>query len=403
MEVGLSRVGRFSMPWPFGRKAAVAAAPESEDTSQSPTTRFAFKLFRELSRGEATSNLFFSPSSVMLCLALVYELASGETRYEMAETLEIASLDQVGLENEIACLKSAFGARAQAEVSFANSLWLGQHAEIASALEARLRELYDSELTSLDFAAPGAVPIINAWVNARTKGRISRIVSQLSPLAALIAINAVYFKGRWEKPFQKKLTQEAPFHTASGSIPHVPMMYQGGEYSCYEDRHVQIVTLPYQGGVSMIVVLPAANSDLEEFRQNLGASRLESWTHKSKFQQGVVKLPRFKVDYEAELRNTLTALGMNRAFDENRAQFEHVHSDQPPVSLGRVLHRAAGEVNEEGTEARAVTLAQTFCSSAMSQKPPKLFHMVVDRPFLIVIRDDKTQSLLFMGWLNDPR
>jgi serine protease inhibitor len=391
------------MPWPFGRKAAVAAATESEDTSKSPTARFAFKLFRELSRGEATSNLFFSPCSVMLCLALVYELASGETRYEMAETLEIESLDQAGLESEIGCLKSAFGARARAEVSFANSLWLGRHAQIASAFEARLRELYDSELTSLDLAAPDAVAIINAWVNARTKGRISRIVSQLSPLSALVAINAVYFKGRWVKPFQKELTREAPFHTASGSIPHLPLMSQGGSYSYYEDRHLQIVTLPYEGGVSMIVVLPAAKADLEEFRQNLTASRLESWIQKSKFQQGVVKLPRFKFDYEAELRNGLTALGMNRAFDENRAQFGHVHSDRPPVSLGLVVHRAAGDVNEEGTEAAAVTLAHLLCTSAMNQRAPKLFHMVVDRPFLILIRDDQTQSLLFMGWINDPR
>jgi serine protease inhibitor len=392
------------MPWPFGRKAAVFAAPESEDTSKSPTARFAFKLFRELSRGEATSNLFFSPSSVMLCLALVYELASGETRYEMAETLEIETLDQVGLESVMACLKSAFGAPAPAEVSFANSLWLGRHAHIAPALEARLRDLYDSELTSLDFAAPDAVAIVNAWVNARTKGRISRIVSQLSPLVALVAMNAVYFKGRWERPFQKELTREAPFHTASGSMPHLPLMSQDGRYRYYEDRHLQIVTLPYVGGVSMIVVLPAAKSDLEEFRQNLTASRLESWTHKSKFQQGVVKLPGFKVDYEAELRNGLTALGMNRAFDENRAQFGHVHSDQIPVSLGRVLHRATCDVNEEGTEAAAVTLAGVLCSSAaMRERPPKLFHMIVDRPFLMVIRDDKTESLLFMGWINDPR
>jgi serine protease inhibitor len=391
------------MPWPFGRKAAAALAPESEDTSESPSARFAFKLFRELSRGQATSNLFFSPSSVTLCLALVYELASGETRYQMAETLEIADLDQVGLESEIASLKSAFGARANAEVSFANSLWLGPHAQIASALRARLRELYDSELTSVDFAAPDTVCTVNAWVKARTKGRIFHIVSQLSPLSALVAVNAVYFKGRWEKPFQKELTRETPFHTSSGSIPHLPMMAQGGSYSYYQERHLQIVTLPYQGGVSMIVVLPAAQSDLEEFRQNLSASRLESWIHKSKFREGVVKLPRFKVDYEGELRSALAALGMNRAFDESHAQFEHVHSDQPPVSLGRVVHRAMGDVNEEGTEAAAVTLAQMFRGSAMNQKPPELFHMIVDRPFLMLIRDDKTRSVLFMGWINDPR
>jgi serine protease inhibitor len=216
------------MPWPFGRKAAVAATAEAEDASQSPSARFAFKLFRELSRGEATANLFFSPSSVLLCLAMVYELASGETRSQMAATLEIASLDPVGLESEIATLKSALGARANAEVSFANSLWLSQHAAIAGAFEARLRKLYDAELTSVDFAAPDTVSIINAWVKARSKGRISRIVSQLSPLAALVAINAVYFKGRWETPFQKELTRPAPFHGASGSVSELPMISQNG-------------------------------------------------------------------------------------------------------------------------------------------------------------------------------
>lgn len=391
------------MPWPFGRKADVAVTARSEDASKSASARFAFKLFRELSRGEAARNLFFSPSSIMMCLALVYELAAQETRRQMAEVLEIASLDQVGRESEIASLKVAFGARANAEVSLANSLWLGRHAQIAGALEARLRELYDAELTALDFAAPDSVSLINAWVNARTKGRISRIVSQLSPLAALVAINAVYFKGCWKTPFQKESTRGAAFHTPSGSISDLPMMGQSGTYRYYEDRQVQIVTLPYQGRVSMIVVLPAANSDLEDFRQNLTASRLESWTHRLKFQQGVLKLPRFKVDHEAELKNTLTALGMDRAFDRSRAQFEHVHSDQPPVSLGRVLHRAVGEVNEEGSEAAAVTIGELLFSSAMNAKPPERFRMVVDRPFLIVIRDDTTQAVLFMGWINDPR
>jgi serine protease inhibitor len=391
------------MPWPFSRKAAVAGAAESEEAAKSPAARFACKLFRELSRGEASANLFFSPFGVRLCLALVYELASGETRHQMAETLEIRSLDQVGFESEIACLKSAFGGRANAEISCANSLWLSRHAEIAGSFAARLRQLYDAELTSLDFAAPDSVSLINAWVNVRTQGRIPRIVSQLSPLAALVALNAVYFKGRWEKPFQKELTEGAPFHTASDSTPHVPMMSQSGTYRYYQDRQLQIVTLPYQGRVSMIVVLPAAESDLEEFRQNLTASRLESWTHKSKLQQGAVKLPRFRVDYEIELSNALAALGMDRAFDRSRAQFEHVHSDQPPVSLGRVLHRAVGDVNEEGTEAAAATLGEMLCLSAMNQKPPQRFDMIVDRPFLMVIRDDETQSVLFMGWINDPR
>ncbi|HKF26642.1 MAG TPA: serpin family protein, partial [Candidatus Acidoferrum sp.] len=135
------------MPWPFGRKTAVAVTARSEDASKSATARFAFKLFRELSRGEASANLFFSPSSVMLCLRLVHELAAEETRCQMAEVLEIAGLDQASRERELASLKAAFGARANAEVSFANSLWLSRHAQISGGFEARLRDLYDAELT----------------------------------------------------------------------------------------------------------------------------------------------------------------------------------------------------------------------------------------------------------------
>lgn len=118
---------------------------------------------------------------------------------------------------------------------------------------------------------------------------------------------------------------------------------------------------------------------------------------------GAIYLPRFRVDYDTELNTALKALGMERAFDQNRAEFEHVQTDLPPVWLDRVVHRAVAEVNEEGTEAAAVMGAFTLCFSAKNAKRPKEFEMIVDHPFVIVIRDESTSAILFMGWIGDPQ
>ena len=176
------------MPWPFTAISVPVLTNETELASPSCSTRLAFQLFRQLSSSADSSNLFFSPSSAMLCMALVHELASGETRQGIGRVLEIAGLDAAKIEAEIALLKSALREQSNVEVTFVNSLWLGKHAKIAPELVARLGALYESELTSVRFRRPGSNSHHqregqNAWVNRRTRGKIGRIVDQLSPLS----------------------------------------------------------------------------------------------------------------------------------------------------------------------------------------------------------------------------
>lgn len=391
------------MPWPFSGKSTAILGAEPVDSSPSRRTRFAFKLFHEFTGAGADSNIFFSPPSVMACLALVHELASAETRESMAKVLEIAGLDHVAIGLEIASLKSAFSPRVDAEISFANAIFLGRFAQIDPELRSRLSALYDAELNGLDFFRPDAVAAVNAWVSAKTKGKIPQIVSELSPLTALVALNAVYFKSRWEEPFRKEFTRDHPFRTASQTIKQLPMMIQNGTYNYYEDPRVQVAALPYGGNVSMYIVLPGAKADLAQFREDLTSGLWESWLSKSTSTLGTIQLPRFKVDYQAELNSPLKALGMERAFDPDRAQFEHVHADRPPVWIDRVVHRALAEVNEEGTKAAAATMTVAFCGASLHQKPPKRFQMIVDHPFFALIRDERTRTILFMGWICDPQ
>jgi serine protease inhibitor len=234
------------MPWPFTAISVPVHTNETELASPSCSTRLAFQLFRQLSSSADSSNLFFSPSSAMLCMALVHELASGETRQGIGRVLEIAGLDAAKIEAEIALLKSALREQSNVEVTFVNSLWLGKHAKIAPELVARLRALYESELTSVRFRRPGAIPTINARVKTRgsagepeAKSAGSWINFRRSRLWS--PVNAVYFKALWVDPFHSEFTRDDSFTTATGRTKQLPMMSQSGTYRYCEDAQSQMV------------------------------------------------------------------------------------------------------------------------------------------------------------------
>jgi serpin B len=153
----------------------------------------------------------------------------------------------------------------------------------------------------------------------------------------------------------------------------------------------------------MYVVLPAAGTDWKRFQTSLKSGLWESRVARLKREKGLIRLPRLKVDFEVQLENALTALGMERAFDRDRAEFGEIQTDLQPVWIDQVIHRAVAEVDEAGTEAAAVTTTSIMCGSAANRKPERLFTMVMNRPFFLAICDDKTRSILFLGWIGDPQ
>ena len=394
--------GGTPMPWPFVRKSSAVLASDVTGSSSSPSTRFAFRLFRELGGGDDT-NVFFSPSSVMLCLAMVHEVASGKTHQAMAQALEIAGLDPIDTNLTIVGLRALFHGREHLEVMGANSLWCSERVQVRPECVAKLLDIYDAELTTLDFTAPDAVPRINAWVNERTKSKISHILDELSPLAAMVAVNAIYFKGRWAIPFERELTRDGLFTTSTGQKKQLPMMYQSGMYSYCEDDESQAVVLCYEGDMAMYVILPAAGTNARQFQRSLSSGAWESRLARFEEVEGTIQIPRFKLDCRAQLERALKILGMERAFDPNQAEFDGVRAGQLPVWIDQVFHRAVAEVNEEGTEAAAATMVMAcFGSSANIKRPPHHFKMIMDRPFFVVIRDETTGTILFIGRVGDP-
>jgi len=388
------------MRWPFAvQKDLTLGLPE---TSPSLSTRFAFSLFRQL--GQEARNVFFSPASVLLCLCLLHEGAAGQTRETMEKVLGVAGLEPEELRSAIEALKSALRIKGPGlQLQVAHSLWYNPKWKPRSEYLAKIREEYDADVMALDSLGDEMVARINSWVSARTRGMIEGILGALDPLTSLLAINAIYFKDLWDKPFERDLTREDSFHSGGGRKLRVPLMSQYGSYPYYEESNFQAVRLGYKTSrLAMYVFLPAKRSNLTEFRKNLNSAAWDKWAQRFEVIGGHIRLPRLKLTYESNLKGPLAKLGMEIAFDPKRARFDAISSSPSEIWIDQVLHRAIVEVNEEGTEAAAVTAVHMVAVSMRRPKPPRTFEMIVDRPFFFAICDDQTRSILFMGSIEEP-
>ncbi len=360
-----------------------------------------FRLLAELQAAEPGRNVFISPASIQLALAMTMNGAQGPTREAMATAmgLEGLTLEQVNAGNAqlLSLLRTP---DPKVELSVANSLWARHQVAFRPDFLQRVTTSYEAALSTLDFLDPAAAAAINAWVSARTRGKIPTLVDQaMLRDALLVLVNAIYFNGTWTTPFDKKATGDGPFTLADGTKKTLPMMFQRGRYAYQENEQFQAISLPYgAGNVVMDLVLPRPDADPAAFRQNLTAGHWAQWTQQFNSREGSIRLPRFKASYAQGLKPVLTQLGMGVAFTEH-ADFHGMLADErAKVAISQVIHKTVLEVNEEGTVAAAVT-GVVMATLSMPIEP---FAMVVDRPFFLVIRDVPTGAILFMGMINNP-
>ncbi len=364
---------------------------------------FAFGLFQQVASLDYGDNIVLSPLSAKLALAMTYNGASGETKEAMAKVLDLEgmSLEEVNeqLGNLIASLRQDDEALL---IEIANSLWANQDYELSGDFAGRCRESYDAEIANLDFSDPEAPDTINAWVKEKTHEKISKIVNKLDPDLALILINAIYFNGKWQTPFDPENTEEGDFHLLDGTTISVPLMHRSDEFLYYESDDLQAISLPYgdedNERMSMYVLLPREGKDYGEFLAGLSEEKWEQWMDAFQSREGSLALPRFKVEYVKELNDALKAMGMQPAF-EGGLEDMFVSTGGNRAFISKVLQKTYIDVNEEGTEAAAVTSVDVALTAMPEDEP---FQMTVDRPFFFAIRDDQTGALLFLGSITDP-
>ncbi|WP_423226496.1 serpin family protein [Candidatus Amarolinea aalborgensis] len=365
-------------------------------------TEFAIDLYRQLS--PTAGNLFFSPFSLSSALAMTYAGARQNTARQMAQVLHIDPR-RLELHAAFAQLQASLAAAqesGQVQLVLANSLWPQIGYPFRPEFLALLQKSYGAPITPVDFehATEAARQAINAWAEAHTAGKITELLQPgiLDDLTRLVLVNAIYFKGDWASQFDPRRTQDAPFWlTASDSITAL-LMQQMGRFWYAEVDGVQALQLPYAGdAVSMIVFLPAKEKGLAAFDAAFTVERLKRWTADMEEREVMVLLPQFKLACSLRLDDTLKALGMTDAFDEYRADFSGMDGIPQWLCLTAVVQEARVEVNEQGTEAVAATAAVL---SRSVPPPPAVFR--ADHPFVFLILDHATQSILFCGRVVNP-
>jgi serpin B len=361
---------------------------------------FALKLFREIDAAAAPdSNVFVSPLSVSMALGMTYNGAAGETQEAMGRALEVQglSLDAVnqGYRDLIDLLSNL---DPQVEWQLGNSIWYRDGFSVEPSFLDVNRSFFDARVEPMDFGAPGAADLINRWVRESTGGRIEEIVDDpIDHDTMMFLINAIFFKGSWRNQFDRSLTRDGSFVRGDGTVIATPMMshQETMDVRLTGDDLVTVLELPYGGDAfAMTVVLPDRDVSLDSVIEVLDAERWDSWITELRDRESFVELPKFSFEYEIQLEDVLTALGMGIAFDKLAADFTRIY---PPggLHISEVKHKTFVQVDEEGTEAAAVTQVGMQLVSG-----PGL--VAVDRPFLFVIRERLSGTILFIGRMVDP-
>ncbi|WP_336824330.1 serpin family protein [Sporosarcina sp. USHLN248] len=365
-----------------------------------PSNELGFKLMDQIDIDDK-GNLFISPTSLWMALALVYNGADDATKEEVAKTLQVNGLEPMDVNRSNASLMTLLNKDLKnIQLQIANSIWLNEEFKFQEPFSQRTKDYFNAKIEEIDIKSNDSPKRINDWVERATNGKIDKIVDgTLDENLVAMLLNAIYFKGDWKYPFDKKDTENRNFSLTDGTEKEVPFMKLEEKLSYTANDEFQAVKLPYgEGEMSMTIVLPNEQKSFKEFKDTLSA---EKWTAlQSDFNslKGTLLLPKFKMVYEAELNDALEALGMTSAFTD-KANFSKMVEGDSSLFISKVKQKTYIDVNEEGTEAAAVTGISVDTASAPADDP---FVMEVNRPFFFTITDDETGVVLFIGFVANP-
>jgi serine protease inhibitor len=355
---------------------------------------FSFALFRRLNDAERGKNVFVSPLSASMALGMTMNGAGGTTLDEMRAALAFgdASLPEIneGYKNLISLLR---GLDNSVEFRLANSIWYRQGFPFQQSFLDVTRSAFDAEVQGLDFGSPAALGTINGWVDRSTNGKITSIIEEIRREHVMFLINAIYFKGSWRDQFDPSATRDDQFRAADGTRQPMKLMHRHGTMRFLWTPEFQAVDLPYgRDAFSMTIILPAEGSSVETLAASLSGDAWTGWMKQFAEREMDLYLPRLRLTYERKLNDDLKALGMQQAFVPDGADFTGMAAAPAGNSLyiDFVKQKTFLDINEEGTEAAAVTAVGMSVTSA----PPS---MRVDRPYLFVIRERLSGTILFIG------
>ncbi len=363
---------------------------------------FGLNLFRDINKTTVGENLLISPLSVSMALGMTLNGAGGATKDAMEQTLGFTGMGDEDINATYADLiRGLTQVDPVVQMEIGNSIWYRPSLQVEQSFRDVNAAYFNAQIRSLNFTDPSAGGIINGWVSDATHGKIPSIVPDPVPTdIVMYLINAVYFKGSWTQRFDSAATKDESFTLSGGTTVPCRMMIATDTAGYFDDNGLQCADRPYgSGGFSMTVLLPPAGTDIDQFISGMTRDLWENWTNRLAASQVEIHMPKFKLSYYAKLNSNLADLGMGIAFT-NAADFSGIDR-RGNLAISEVLHKTFIQVDEEGTEAAAVTSVgmRTTATEGGNGAIPVI---VLDRPFVYVIREHDTGTILFIGKLAEP-
>jgi serpin B len=371
----------------------------AERNTLSSANDFAFRAFGALRTATPDDNLCISPLSISAALTMAYNGADGSTKADMKQTLGFQPQTDTEINESFQTLFSMFGGLdPQVTFTTGNSIWYGQQYQLQTPFVQANQTYFGATVQQVNFSSPTTKDLINSWVNTQTRGKIPTIVEATSASDVMYLINALYFKGTWTYRFNPQNTRPAPFHYEDGTSANKNFMsLTTGRYRRYQDAQQMLIDLPYGNRqFSMTFVVPQGQSTLASVAGRLTRPQLDTWLAATDSTGLELRLPKFQLDYTKNLNEALTQLGMGVAFVPGQADFGRMLAGgSSGLSISAVQHKTFLEVNEEGTEAAAVTSVGVVTTSLPQA-------VQIDRPFLFLIREKSSGAILFIGQITNP-
>jgi serine protease inhibitor len=359
---------------------------------------FALDIFKKVIENSAGSeNVIISPLSISSALSMTLNGASGATRIAMLDALRMNGLTPEVINNSYKDLTEALlNVDKRVLISIANSVWTEKNFTVKKPFTNILTQYYNAESKSFDITDPLVPNQINSWIDIKTNGLIKNMIDKLDQNTVMLLINAIYFKGKWNSQFDKEKTVQGSFYKSGGTTTQVPMMKQTSEYKIYNGEGFTLAEFPYgQANFVMDILLPDDSNGINSIIPLITDNSLKGWISQMSERKTDVTFPKFKYGYKRDLNDILTDMGMGIAFSDN-ADFSNISDINLLISI--VKHQAFIETNEEGTEAAAATIVGISTTSM----PAGPYILNIDHPFLYIIRETSTNSILFMGRVGDP-
>lgn len=374
----------------------------SESKMVKSDQQFAFEFFANVFNEEAADkddNFMVSPLSLSMALAMTWNGADGETKQAMQKVLRLDGYSDEEVNEYYKKLREALlKTDPSTKLAIANSIWTNKNVVIDSDFIKVNQDYFNSVVKSVDFADSKTVNELNQWAAENTNNLIDHVIDETDPMALMYLMNAIYFKGVWTSEFDAKNTTKKPFFYMNGKSKNVDMMHQKTDFNYTENQLLQMVELPYGNqAFSMLVLLPKEGKMLADIISDL--QKGDSWTAlASGLRESEVDLylPKFKTEYSKRLNDALINMGMGIAFDPSRADFSRMSDHDAFISF--VDQFTYISTDEVGTEAAAVTVVGIELTS---YQPPRTVTFNANRPFIYIIQENSTGSILFMGAVKD--